>query len=294
MHRYGKKGSKRAGEVENALKEAIYNNRTADEIVRKVQELAIGHGWPKRSDEETDVEFVVESVPEVVEYECEGTHEAVVIPEEILRADGREALEDPEDVTVPRERDAGTEEETSINALKSNEGEEESAKEQARVGYSMCFGCGRKDVMRHHGARSPWAEGSDTPEMRHGVFLIACRRCEEAGDDVANERFGGTFGSFGAGSIPRAKTVSDRVEGVAKARMSAEAYRGAEVLEIAQTIQGEKVEFVTKNGGVAVVRVDELMQRLRETGDEIGSVDIIRYREGKRKELVTLLKGGLV
>jgi hypothetical protein len=79
-----------------------------------------------------------------------------------------------------------------------------------------------------------------------------------------------------------------------KLKLSPAIFEGSEVAKIARAIMSSEVAFVTVGGGgVAFKDINQIMKGLT-AEDRLMSVDVTRFREGERENLLLLyLAGGL-
>lgn len=158
---------------------------------------------------------------------------------------------------------------------------EAEADQTGGYGFVWCLDCGRVDRAKYGGKTLPeYFKGKESDcEGECGMVLILCGNCRRA------------LRRAGPGKADLEHNMVSRFNGL---RLRPRMFEGSEAVQAVKAAMGREVKLLTHEGGVAYRDVDKIVTKL-EAEDQLTSVDLERFRQGKRDRLIlTYLRGGLV
>lgn len=144
-----------------------------------------------------------------------------------------------------------------------------------------CLDCGRVDRAKYGSKTLPeYFKGKESHyEGECGMVLILCGNCRRA------------LGRAGPAKADLERNMVSRFNGL---RLRPRMFEGSEAVQAVKAAIGREVKLLTDEEGVAYRDVDKIVTKL-EAEDQLTSVDLERFRQGKRDRLILpYLRGGLV
>lgn len=187
--------------------------------------------------------------------------------------------------TTNREADkstSGSGGQASIAGIEVDSFDAEAEAQQAEgYGFVWCLDCGRVDRAKYGNKTLPeYFKGKESEgEGECGIVLILCGNCRR------------TLGRVGPAKADLEHNMVSRFTGL---RLRPRMLEGSEAVQAVKAAMKREVKILTDQGGVAYRDVDKIITKL-EAEDQLASVDLERFRQGKRDRLILpYLRGGLI